>query len=847
MPVRPVASLPGGWLAWLCPLGWLVGVAIQLGQRTVSSPGAHTLGVAVALVLGVVGWGLWRGRRRPWGSVACVLACVGLAWGSTGMRASARLAEGVPPTWLGRDVPLCVQIDGLPARAAWGVRVDAILLGGEGHACQGPRPARGRPFQRIQLQVPEGLAMTALRAGEVWLVRARVRGPDGQSNPGGHDAELGPFARGVRAVASVRGKPEPPVRIAAAGGRLDGWVDRARHAVRDAIAQSVADPASAGVLAGLAVGDQSAIEREDWAIFRQTGVAHVVAISGTHVVLCGWLVAWGVRRLWARVPALALQWPAPEVARWVGVAGAAAYAVLAGWGLPAQRTVWMLLIVALLRSGARRWPWPWVCLWAAAGVLVFEPWAWCQAGFWLSFVAVAVLMNDGSLHRPEPGPARDPMQKGGGGESGWPRARALVAQARELVRVQLLVSVSLAPVTLACFQQFSVIGLVANLVAIPVFTTLITPLALLGVIWPAVWSLAAYLVGGMRSVLAWLAAVPHATWTSPEMPLALTVAAVVAGVLGMHAGRWRTRLLCVPLWLPLCWLPPSWRVLPAPVQGFQVVAADVGQGSAVLVRTAGHTLLFDAGPAMGRDHDAGERVVLPLLRALGVAHLDTLMLSHEDADHAGGARAVLAGVPVDVLHHSLPVGHPLRGPSDGSATPPRQTAVCEAGQLWHWDGVHFEVLHPFTARTDRLDGPRGDGNAHSCVLRVSVPARGGQPAASLLLTGDIGHAEEQALVARYGPAALRSTVLVVPHHGSAGSSGDVLLQAVQPREAVVQVGRRNPHGHPAPAALRRYASHGIPVQGTPDCGAWVWDSGAPRATCWRDATARYWFAPASGD
>lgn len=839
----------GWWLAWLCPLAWVAGTAVQLGQRTVSSLALHALALAVAA--GLLVFAVWTMRRAPYWlgrGAACVAAALLLGWGLTGMRASARLAEAVPSGWQGREVPLCVQIDGLPARTAWGVRVDAILLGAEGQGCQGARPAPNRPFHRLQLQVPEGLAMTALRSGEVWRLRAKVRAPDGLANPGGHDAELGPFARGVRAVASVRAKPEAPVRVAAAEGWSDGWVERARHAVREAIAQAVSNPASAGVLAGLAVGDQSAIERDDWAIFRQTGVAHVVAISGTHVVMCGWLVAWLVRRLWGRVPALALRWPAPEVARWVGVAGAAGYAVLAGWGLPAQRTVWMLLIVSLLRSGARRWPWPLVCLWAAAGVLAFEPWAWRQAGFWLSFVAVAVLMNDGSIRQPGRGP--EPHQGGPlpNGPDTLPtrpswrgRAQTLWAQGRELLRVQVLVTLSLAPVTLACFQQFSLIGLVANLVAIPVFTLLITPMALLGVVWSPIWGLAAHGVEVMRAVLGWLAEVPYATWSSPETPLWLTVGMVAAGMLCLRPWPWRLKLLLMPSLLPLAWLPPTWRVLPPPAHGFHVVAADVGQGSAVLVRTARHALLFDAGPAMGREHDAGERVVLPLLQALGVTQLDTLMLSHEDADHAGGARAVLRGVPVMALHHSLPAGHPLLAPSGEAPGPRPEAKPCEAGQAWTWDGVRFEVLHPFTRRADRSDGRRSDGNAHSCVLRVSVPARAGQDAASLLLTGDIGHAEERALVARHGADVLSSTVLVVPHHGSAGSSSEALLKAVQPRDAVVQVGRRNAYGHPSPVVMRRYSEHGIAVRGTPACGAWTWDSTAPRGSCWRDTTARYWF------
>jgi competence protein ComEC len=259
---------------------------------------------------------------------------------------------------------------------------------------------------------------------------------------------------------------------------------------------------------------------------------------------------------------------------------------------------------------------------------------------------------------------------------------------------------------------------------------------------------------------------------------------------------------------------------PAPGR-FELVAVDVGQGTAVLVRTRAHLLVYDAGPQYARDSDAGERVLLPLLRARGESRIDTLLLSHRDTDHVGGARSLLAALPVGALLSSLEAGHALR------ALAPHERP-CSAGQAWDWDGVRFEVLHPRPAELARAATP----NAVSCVLRVSADGQG-----SVLLAGDIEREQELALVERHG-AALRSDVLLVPHHGSRTSSSAEFLAAVQPHTAVIQAGYRNRFGHPAAEVLARYHESGIAVVASPSCGAWTF--GPASSACERDAARRYW-------
>jgi competence protein ComEC len=380
--------------------------------------------------------------------------------------------------------------------------------------------------------------------------------------------------------------------------------------------------------------------------------------------------------------------------------------------------------------------------------------------------------------------------------------------------------VGLAPLSLLFFQQVSLVGLLANLLAIPLVTLLITPLALLGALVPALWLVAAALVQGLSAVLHWLADWPLAVWSAAAAPPWAVASGLLAGALAVLPLPWRLRLLALPLLLPLL-APPLHQ--PGPGQ-FEMVVADVGQGTAVLLRTREHLLVYDAGPQYSAESDAGMRVLLPLLRSRGETRIDLLVLSHRDTDHVGGAPALLAGLPVRALSSSLGDAHPLRLRSD-AAVPHRP---CTAGQSWEWDGVRFEVLHPQAAELTLPVKP----NALSCVLRVQGSGR------SVLLTGDIEAAQEAALVQR-DAALLRSDMLLVPHHGSRTSSTPAFLAAVQPAVAVAQAGYRSRFGHPAPDVVARYAAQGIELVRSDRCGAWTLPaSGAP--WCMRERGRRYW-------
>lgn len=791
-------------------LAWLGGVALQLQQTEVWHAGCYAAGLACSSITLAVST---RARTRRIAALLSVPTAVLAGFALTGLNASLRLADSLPPTLEGRDLLVTGVVAGMPQTGATGVRfrfeVEQASL--DGAAVQVPtRISLGWYAARDEDDAPAVQPRNALRAGERWRLPVRLKQPHGNANPHGFDYELYLFEQGVRATGYVRDSVAPQ-RLAPAAGY---WIARWRQAVRDALLAGVADPRAAGVLAALAVGDQAAIEREDWAVFRNTGVAHLMSISGLHITMFAWLAAVLVAPLWRRSTRAMLWLPAQRAAGWAGLAAALAYALFSGWGVPAQRTVWMLATVMLLQSLGRRWPWPLVLLAAAVVVTIGDPWALLQPGFWLSFMAVGLLMSSAPVRGATPSAAHVIAEVRA---LRW--LRAIWRHAHAGVRAQVIATIGLAPLTLVFFGQVSLVGFVANLVAIPLVTLVITPLALLGALVAPLWTLAAWVVEILVAWLHWLAGLPLAVWGVPAAPLWAQLAALLAALLLVLPLPWRLRLMAVPLALPLL-LPP--RVLPAEGQ-FALTVVDVGQGTAALLRTTNHLLVYDAGPQYSPDADAGERVLLPLLRSNGESRIDLLMLSHRDSDHVGGAAALLAALQVAAISSSLEEGHPLR-----QTGPPHRR--CEGGQRWEWDGVAFEVLHPPPQDFER---PR-KSNALSCVLRVQ--GRDG----SVLLTGDIEREQEAALVTTYGDA-LRSDMLLVPHHGSRTSSTADFLDAVQPRIALIESGYRNRFGHPAPDVVARYRQRGVLVYDSVNCGAWLWSPAGPQTgQCQRDLHPHYW-------
>lgn len=789
-----------GWVVFAAMAGSVWGAALQL-QQAALWPWPSYAGMVASALIGA-STRRWLPRIR-FGALASAVLMGALAGaGLAGWRAAAYVNDAMHPAMEGRDVWVTGLVAQMPQHSESGLRfafeVESARWADASVEGTPPRvPSRLALGWYADTVAP--VALAPVHAGERWQFVVRLKAPHGQLNPHGYDHELRLWELGVQATGYVRTGPRDP-RPERLGETWRYPMERARESVRDAIFERVADRQAAGVIAALVTGDQNAIDRADWDVFRATGVAHLMAISGLHVTMFAWLAARVVGVLWRRSGRWMLTWPAQHAGLLGGVALATLYALFSGWGLPSQRTVWMLAAVALLRLSGRRWPWPCVWLLACTVVVLLDPWALMQAGFWLSFVAVGVLFASGV----------DGLE-GVNGANGAARSRL-----GRLLREQWVVTLGLTPLTLLFFQQISVVSLPANAVAIPWVTLVVTPLAMVGMLVPPVWEAAAWAVQGLSVLLQWLARWPFATVSMAAPPLWMAIGGIAGGLLLVMRLPWSMRALGLPLLLPVL----LWQA-PRPAAGeFELLAADVGQGNAVLVRTAAHSLLYDAGPRYSLETDAGSRVLVPLLKALG-ERLDTVVLSHRDSDHTGGAPTVLASQAQAELLSSIEADHPLQ-----QLRPARR---CLSGQRWSWDGVDFEILHPGENEYIFFTRP----NAVSCVLRIS------NGRATALLAGDIERLQEAALVVRN--ADLRADVLLVPHHGSKTSSSPLLLDAVNPRIALVQAGWRNRFGHPAPEVVQRYAQRGIALVDTPHCGAALWSSLVPgEVSCRRQAARRYW-------
>ena len=746
--------------------------------------------LALAAVLLAAALAFWRlSRTGRWGGPVLALL-LGLAAGYywAALVAGRTLAVGLAQADEGRDFEITGTIDSLPHSFDGGVRFNFAVESG------GPVPPR-IALSWFAAHGKSAKALPEVRPGERWQLKVRLQRPHGNANPYGFDYELWLLEQGVRATGYVRaeGRNQRLQQFVATPRNL---VEAQRFALRDRIAGALAERPYAAVIAALVMGDQRGISQQDWKVFNRTGIAHLVSISGLHITMIAGLVAWLASWLW-RHSFFFAQWqlplrlPAPRVAALAGVLAGAAYVALAGFGVPAQRTLAMLCVVAAALWLDRLTAISHVLALAALAVVLLDPWAVMWPGFWLSFAAVGVILY-ATVGRPysETAPG-----------AGW-RARAAAGLVLA-ARTQYAVTIGLVPLTMLLFAQVSLASPFANAVAIPVISLLVTPLALLGSILPsplaeAVLQLAHALLALLLDALRWLSDQPYATWAAPK-PSWWQFVLAMAGMAWMLAPRgWPLRWLGLACWVPLLAAQPD----RPPAGTLRLTVFDVGQGMAVLVETPRHSLLYDTGPRYTPQANGGNRVILPYLRARGIHALDGLVVSHGDSDHAGGALEVLDNVAAGWVLSSLPAGHPvaMRGP---------RHRRCVSGQSWQWDGMRFDVLHP---QADSYGDPALKSNARSCTVRIAAP--GG----AVLLAGDIEAREEAGLVHRLG-GGLRADVLLVPHHGSGTSSTTAFLAAVQPRHALFQLGYRNRYRHPKQEVLDRYASLGVAMARTDRSGA----------------------------
>ncbi len=646
-------------------------------------------------------------------------------------------------------------------------------------------------------QIPNKLRLTwyypdhPIKAGQEWVFTVRLKPPHGNLNPGGFDYERWLFVEGIGATGYVRPKPQPQL--------LDNGSSKTslliwRQHIAEQLEQVLANSASLSMIKALTIGDGDSLTPQQWEVFRRTGTTHLMVISGSHIGLVAGLVYLLVIRLWAWSGVLA--WSPQKIAAIVALVTAIFYAGLTGFSVPAQRSA-LMIAIAMIAIIQQRNTKPYnVLAVALCTILIVDPLVVLSAGFWLSFIAVSLIIY---------------VIAGRLGKLGFIRGS---------IKINWVTSIGLAPLLLFFFQQVSMIAPLANLIAVPIISLIVVPVALLATLIMPISSLVAvklfFIVDislqGLWWILVKLAALPLST-VSHIQPSWWALAFAIPGILLLFAPKGMpSRYLGLIMLFPLMFTAQDKIALGT----FKLSLLDVGQGLSAVIQTANHALVYDTGAKFSSTSDSGQSVILPFLRNQAIDKINTLVISHGDNDHIGGVDSLLSSTTTEQLFTSVPQLLGRYSPTQ-----------CKAGQSWSWDSVVFTLLSPpadhFLSEND-----------NSCVLQIQTQQR------TILLTGDIESEAESSLVETYKNK-LKADILIAPHHGSQTSSTSTFLKAVKPNLVLIPAGYRNQFGHPHAEVLQRYKDLHVNWFNSADDGAIQLNVGQDvKIESWRAAEGRYW-------
>lgn len=638
------------------------------------------------------------------------------------------------------------------------------------------------------------------QAGEHWRLRIKLKRPHGVMNPGGFDYERSLYRHGVSATGYVR-RDDVNEKIDDWGmaSAPSGLISKLRQSISSSLRSRLTGVAHQGLIEALAIGNRDKITSTEWDVLTRTGTIHLVAISGLHIGLVAGLVFFLIRFVVTRSKFFMQHFPAQVPAAACAILAAFVYAMLAGFSIPTQRAFLMVCVVMLSLMQRRTIRSSSVVALSLLIILIFDPMSVLDAGFWLSFGAVVVILFAAT------GRIRNPSSI-----SSWGT-------------IQLVIAIGMLPMTLLFFQRISLSAPIANLFAVPLVSFITVPATLLGTmtleLLPQISSFLLYIATESLStlwiLLDWLNSQP---WSIVEThsPITWTLFPATIGAVWLLMPRgFPARWIALTLFLPVIFIAQQ-----KPALGeLRLSLIDVGQGLSVFIQTRNHSLIFDAGPRHSASFDAGENIVIPFLKSQGVLSLDTLIVSHGDNDHSGGAKAILKQLSVNKVYS----GANSRRWQHEAAT------ACQNGQSWQWDGIEFYFLHP-----DK--GQNIGGNNRSCVLQIRVGSY------TVLLPGDIETRAENELVARFKDQ-LHSDILIAPHHGSKTSSSQAFIEQVAPQMVFVANGYRNRYRFPHESVIQRYTDSEIAWFETAKLGAIsvsITADGIAKPVFWRHKTQRYW-------
>jgi len=715
---------------------------ILLVQQFSVLPEAHWL-IVLLLVTGLsVFFRLWR----------LMFFTIGLLWAC--YFASFRLADSLADHLEGEHLQIQGQVVGLPHYDDRKISFDFIIT-------------RSDYAMPAKIRLSWYSTDKAIKAGQVWQMTVKLKKPHGRFNPGGFDDERWLFIQNIAATGYVRNNP--PAELLSTASAWQSFSAR-RQAIAEKITVMLAGRNSTGLIKALTLGDKHEINEKQWEVFRKTGSIHLLAISGLHIGLIAGLAYFLMLKT-----AIMLSVVSPQkIAALSAVVVAVFYSALAGFSLPTQRALIMLIIAMMAITLQRNISIRNTLALAMSAVLIIDPLAVLSAGFWLSFLAVTLIAFS---------------MAGRLGKTGYWLA---------VTKVHCVTALGLSPLLLFYFQQVSLISPLANFIAVPVISLLVVPLCFLAVLLmlfsdslaQPVFLLIDQIIQLLWTVLSAMADFPFAAVTTTSKPFYL----VPLAVLGLF-------ILLAPRGIPARWLGgamllPLLFIKPDKLNSgdSRLTLLDVGQGLAAVIETTNHNLIFDTGAKYSEQYNMGRSVVIPYLKHRGIQKIDVLLISHADNDHIGGAESVLQLATVDNIITSVP-----------ALLEDYQPLACQRGQSWVWDEVIFEILSPEPAS---LNGE----NNNSCVLKITAKHK------SILLTGDIEEEAETWLLENETDK-LPSEVLIAPHHGSKTSSSLGFLQQVKPSMVLIPAGYKNRFSFPHQQVLERYQMLDMAWMNTADKGA----------------------------
>ncbi len=656
---------------------------------------------------------------------------------------------------------------------------------------------------KLTLYRPPFELVKSFKAGSFWQFEAKLKPLHSRLNPGGFNYHQWLVSHGF--IASGYIKTKQPLNKSFS---FAGYYHQVRQKIFDQINQLAPNSQYKGLLLALAMGERKDISQQQWQALKGSGTAHLLAISGLHIGIAAiwsfYLLTW----LFSRFKTLITHVPAQKLAIIGSLLAALTVALLSGMGYPAQRALLMLLIFVYTKWNNRHLS---LASILSIGVLIIgilQPFAILTISFWLSVMAVAAIVlvlnfsrgnniQSSGFEAGKVNPVKETICESGVIESKTGLLQSVLqrlanpfARLKDWIRLNSYLFVSLMPITWVIFDGFSIVGLLANLILIPLTSFLTTPLVYLA-------SLAMTISQPLAKILFWLAdRCLYVTFVIQDYFNSLNDLVAMPQI-----SRWQFGLLMLLAFLFLLPknMPPRKIILPTLVvillsfiandkpDKLKMLVFDIGQGLAIFIQVGEKSLVFDTGYGKG-EYSLVKSSLLPYLSRNGIQQLDKLIISHKDSDHAGGLGHILQNLKVE----QLLIGERLKPHAEKLALKYRKPINCHQYDSWRWDEVEFKFVN-------RSAMPYEKGNNQSCVLLIKVDGK------KLLITGDIEESAEYRLL---DAEISNLDVLLAPHHGSLTSSSNAFVSYTRPKLVIYSTGFANQWGFPKIKVRKRYQKIG---------------------------------------